>query len=156
MIKRTALLMTILCLLMSATAWSGEKDYGVGIILGEPTGFSGKLWWDDNIAFDGGLAWSIIGDANIHVHGDVVWHNWSVLEEAFDLDDSARIPLYYGIGGRLKSGEDTRVGMRFVIGAAYIFENAPFDIFLEIAPIMDFAPKTELQLNSAIGARFWF
>ena len=90
---------------------------------------------------------------------DAVMHrcaNWNILDDAFEVDDSARFPLYYGIGGRLKAGEDSRAGIRFVIGASYIFEYAPFDIFGEIAPIMDFAPKTELQINIVIGSRFWF
>jgi len=136
--------------------WCQQKHTGIGISLGEPTGFSGKMWWSDTMAFDCGVAWSFAEDPSIHIHGDVLWHNWHVLDDAFEVDDNGRLPLYYGVGGRLKAGEDTRLGVRFVIGATYIFAYAPFDIFLEIAPIMDIAPETELQLNAALGTRFWF
>jgi hypothetical protein len=146
----------ILFYLFSASAWCGEKNTGIGVIIGEPTGFSGKVWWNNSVAFDGGVAWSFVNHPSFHIHSDVLWHNWKVLDDAFEVDDSARFPLYFGIGGRIKAGDDTRVGIRFVVGGSYIFEYSPFDIFCEIVPIMDFAPETELSFNAAFGARFWF
>ena len=121
--KKNALILLTICLLtviLSSTALCQGKNTGIGIILGEPTGFSSKVWWDDNIAFDCGLAWSITDDPDLHIHGDVLWHNWKVLDDYFEIDDSGRLPLYYGIGGRIKAGDDTRVGMRFIIGVSYI------------------------------------
>ena len=159
MLKRIKLVIGIFILftILSTPAWCQEKDTGIGIILGEPTGFSGKIWWNEDMAFDGGVAWSFTGDPHLHIHGDVLWHNWNVLKDTFEVDDSSgSLPLYYGIGGILKVGDDAKLGMRFVLGTAYIFENAPFDIFFEIAPIMDVAPETELRLNAAVGSRFWF
>ena len=69
---------------------------------------------------------------------------------------AAVFPSTIGIGGRLKAGDDTRLGLRFVVGASYIFEYAPFDIFLEIVPVMDVVPKTELDMNASFGGGFWF
>ncbi len=34
--------------------------------------------------------------------------------------------------------------------------NSPIDVFLEIAPIVDLAPATELSVNGGIGIRFYF
>jgi hypothetical protein len=31
-----------------------------------------------------------------------------------------------------------------------------FDLFLEMVPVMDLAPATELDLNAALGGRFYF
>jgi hypothetical protein len=30
------------------------------------------------------------------------------------------------------------------------------DIFLEVVPILDLAPKTDFKINAAIGARYFF
>ena len=38
----------------------------------------------------------------------------------------------------------------------YIFETSPFDVFLEVVPVLDLAPDTEFDFNAAIGARFFF
>ncbi len=38
-----------------------QKDFGLGIILGEPTGVSGKLWTSSENAFDFAAAWSFSG-----------------------------------------------------------------------------------------------
>jgi hypothetical protein len=71
-------------------------------------------------------------------------------------ETDATIPLYYGIGGRITTGcgEDTRVGLRIVIGIGYIFRDAPYDMFVEAATVVDLAPSTELNGNGGIGARF--
>ena len=66
------------------------------------------------------------------------------------------MPYYIGLGGRVKIEDKSRVGVRFVIGAEYYLEDAPFGFFFEIAPILDLAPETELDMNGAIGARVIF
>jgi hypothetical protein len=48
------------------------------------------------------------------------------------------------------------LGVRGTIGLDYFVEEAPFDIFIEAAPIMDLTPSTELQFNGGIGFRFFF
>jgi len=151
-----AIIAFVLTAILSTQAISQEKEFGIGVMLGEPTGLSGKMWWDENSAFDGGAAWSLTDDTSFNIHADMLWHNWKVLDDAFEVDDSSRLPLYYGIGGRLKAGDDAKLGVRFVVGASYIFEYAPFDIFLEIVPVMDIIPKTELDINASFGGRFWF
>ena len=142
-------------ILFAATA-AGQESFGLGLMVGEPTGFSGKVWHDDVMAFDGGLAWSFSDETDISVHGDVLWHNWRVLAEALDVTRDAQLPLYYGIGGRLKAGDDARFGVRFVLGASLMFDEAPFDVFFEMAPIMDIVPDTTLRAHAALGCRFWF
>jgi len=140
---------------LAADGWC-ERDYGLGIIAGEPSGLSGKMWLSDDMAVDCGMAWSFADDASINIHSEVLWHDWHILDDALEIDDTGRLPLYYGVGGRIKAAGETRVGVRFVVGAAFMFNYAPFDVFVELAPIMDLAPKTELRFNAAVGGRFWF
>ena len=136
---------------VSTASLAADRTVGVGIILGEPTGISIKKWTGSTTAFDLGLAWSLGGNNEFHIHGDYLWHNYSVFKV-----DSGKLPLYYGIGLRARLATDTQVGVRGVIGLAYIFAEAPIDIFLEIAPVMDLIPGTAFGFNGAIGARFFF
>ncbi len=46
--------------------------------------------------------------------------------------------------------------MVLLIGLDYYFGSAPFDIFGEIVPILDFFPDVDFELEGAIGGRFWF
>ncbi len=142
--------------LVSGTAGAQSGDAGLGIIVGEPTGISGKLFLSNRDAVDAGLAWSLAEDSRLHLHADYLRHNFRVLQDELDISEG-QLPLYYGIGGRVRVDEDdTRLGIRFVLGVSYLFEDAPFDAFIEMAPIMDLVPETELNANAGIGFRFWF
>jgi len=130
----------------------GPGDVEVGIVLGEPTGFSGKVWTTLNSAFDLGVAWSFGKGGHIHLHGDYLIHSF----DFFNVE-TGDMPLYFGIGGRVRLEEkDSRVGLRIVVGTEYIFREAPVSIFLEIAPIMDIIPETASNLNAGFGIRYIF
>jgi len=127
-------------------------DMEVGILLGEPTGLSAKLWATGNTAFDLGVAWSFGDGGHFHLHGDYLFHNFDFFDVA-----SGSLPIYVGIGGRVRlEDDDSRVGLRVAIGLEYILENNPFGFFFEVAPIVDFLPDTEADVNGGIGVRYIF
>ncbi|UCE67996.1 MAG: hypothetical protein JSU85_01990 [Candidatus Zixiibacteriota bacterium] len=142
-------------ILISATASAAENsDFGLGIILGEPTGISGKLWTGGNSAVDGAVAWSMHNSASLHLHADYLVHSFSSRSV-----EKGRLPIYYGVGGRIKFSEnnnDNFIGVRAPVGIEYLFETAPVDIFFEIVPILNLAPDTDFDLNAAVGARYFF
>ncbi|MBI4549134.1 MAG: hypothetical protein HY707_14215 [Ignavibacteriae bacterium] len=143
----------IVCLLLVTTSsLSQDRGFGIGVIVGEPTGISMKGWLSSTSALDVGLAWSFAKETSFHIHGDYLLHSFNVFKT------QERIPLYYGIGGRIKTGrrEDDRVGLRMVVGIGYIFRDAPVDLFVEVAPILDLAPSTDFRMNAGLGARFFF
>jgi hypothetical protein len=74
------------------------------------------------------------------------------------IDTGDQLPLFFGVGLRAVFREDAKdvVGIRFPVGLDYIWANYPFDVFLELVPILDVAPDTDFDLEGAIGARFWF
>jgi hypothetical protein len=151
---RAAILSVLLLACAAArppAAIAQEKGFGLGVILGEPTGFSFKGWIDQKSAIDAGLAWSFMYETSFHVHVDYIIHT-DALTKRSDM------PFYYGIGGRIKTGGtgDDRIGVRIVGGLAYYIPDTPIDVFVEIAPILDIAPSTELQVNGGIGARYFF
>jgi len=132
-------------------SFAREKDFGLGIILGEPTGISLKKWVTQTTAIDGGIAWSFTGKNSLHLHMDYLFHNFNLLKT-----EKGKLPFYYGIGCRIKAKEKSRVGIRIPVGISYIFDNVPIDIFFELGPILDLIPATEFGINASIGCRYYF
>lgn len=128
-----------------------QSGFGVGVILGEPTGISFKLWAEKNSALDGAVSWSFTKESSFHLHADFFLHNFNIFKV-----EKGKLPIYYGIGGRVKLVKDTRVGVRIPIGIEYIFQNVPIDVFLEIVPLLDLIPGTEFGINGGIGIRYFF
>ena len=128
-----------------------QKNFGLGIILGEPTGVSGKLWTSSENAFDFAAAWSFSGDGNLLLQADYVWHIFRLIPV-----ESGRLPFYVGVGGEVIFDNDPVIGVRVPLGLDYLFSNAPVDIFAEIVPILTLAPSTDFDLAGGIGARYWF
>lgn len=128
-----------------------EEGFGIGIIVGEPTGISFKSWLQQNVAVAGAVAWSFRGEDAFHVHADYLFHNSRLVKV-----EEGKLMLYYGIGARLKLQDRSRFGIRIPLGASYIVKQAPLEFFLEIVPIMDLAPDTELEGNGGLGVRWFF
>ncbi len=148
--KKIFLIITVVGIL-GGSIYPQGKGFGLGIILGEPTGLSAKLWTGSENAFDFAAAWSFKGDGNLLLQVDYVWHSFNLINVS-----SGRLPLYYGIGGRAILSDDPVVGVRIPVGLDYQFADAPIDIFLELAPILDLVPETDFDLGGGIGVRFWF
>ncbi len=127
--------------------------FGIGVILGEPTGLSAKMWTTKTTGFDLGLAWSWSGDGHLHIHGDYLFHKFGF----FDVSQGA-LPFYIGIGGRilLRDNADDRIGVRIPVGLEYYFDDLPIAVFGELVPILDLAPSTDFDINGGIGVRFYF
>jgi len=148
---RKFLFIVFVFIALSSQNFTQDKGIGIGIILGEPTGISAKYWTHSTGAFDGAAAWSFIDEGAFHIHVDYLLHNFDLIKVP-----EGRLPFYYGIGGRIKASKDARIGARVPLGLAYLFNNAPVDIFLEIVPLLDLVPKTSFTINAAIGARYYF
>ena len=141
-----------------------EHNFGLGVIIGEPTGISAKLWTSSVTAFDFGLGWSIGGDrignyngsynggSRVHFHMDYLWHTFDAFNTA------ERLPLYYGIGGRINSGAgyDASAAVRGVFGIAWLPHNTQMDLFFELVPSLQLTSSTLFGLDAGIGARYYF
>jgi hypothetical protein len=136
------------------TAVNPERGrFGLGVIAGEPTGLTMKYWFSDVTAMDLGAAWSFEDEDSFQLHGDFLFHKFDLFRV-----DHGELPLYFGVGGRVKIPEhgDTRVGIRIPVGISYLFEDMPIEVFGEIVPVVDVAPSTEFRLNGGIGVRYYF
>lgn len=127
-----------------------DSGLGLGIIIGEPTGFSAKSWLSSHDAIDAGVAWSISNNW-LHIHADYLRHSFDLIDV-----DKGRLPLYFGLGAKIGFGNDIMIAARVPVGLDYLFDGSPFDIFVEIVPGFVILPDTKFDIGGGIGARYWF
>jgi hypothetical protein len=144
-------LLIITFVLLQFNSFAQQSGFGLGIILGEPTGVSGKLWTSGENAFDFAAAWSFQGSGNLLLQADYVWHIFRLIPV-----QEGKLPFYVGVGGEVILANDPVIGVRVPLGLDYMFNNAPVDIFVELVPILRLAPSTDFDFAGGIGARYWF
>ncbi len=149
--KKLLTIIFLVALFLPLAVFAKEKSFGLGIILGEPTGVSLKKWTGSSTAIDGAAAWSFTGGGSLHIHVDYLIHNSSL----FDVK-KGKLLFYYGPGGRLKTEAEVRVGFRIPVGLSYEIEDTPLDVFLEIAPTLDLVPNTQFWITGGVGIRYFF
>lgn len=131
------------------TGNDNRGNFGIGVMIGEPTGISVKSWNSSRTAFDIGAAWSLTGrEEALHLHSDFLWHSW--------FSNAEDLAFYYGIGARVIFADEPTAGARFPLGLNFIFQTIPFDLFVEAVPIIDLTPDVELAGNGAVGLRYYF
>ena len=163
--KRNILFTLVLGLMMiiAKPVTAQDHGFGMGLILGEPTGVSAKLWTSKINAFDFGLGVGLGGDrikykgnydnsGRIHFHMDYLWHSFNAISS------TERFPLYYGIGGRFNTGGgyDGSFGVRGVFGIAWFPHQTPIDVFLELVPVLQITPATGFGIDAGLGIRYFF
>jgi len=159
---KVILLVGLITAILNPLAYA-QDGIGVGVIVGEPTGISLKKWLNDKHAVDAAAAWSFSENDSFQFHADYLIHNFTLLKSD---DIVGKLPVYFGLGGRLKLKEENNgkgrnddgalFGVRIPFGISYLFTDLPVDIFMEIVPILDVAPDTEFEINAGIGVRFYF
>jgi hypothetical protein len=153
--KKMLLIIIVLAITVhNSGAARSAKNFGLGIIVGEPTGLSGKLWLSGKSAIDGAVAWSLSDDEAFHIHGDYLLHNFGLIEV-----EKGSMPFYFGIGGRIKFRDephDDIVSARIPVGLNYMFESTSLDIFVEVVPMLDLVPDTDFDIAGGIGIRYFF
>jgi len=129
-----------------------EASYEIGLILGKPTGISFKMWKSFDRAIDLAGAWDFERSL-FRLHGDYLWHR-TAKEVVKELDQNL---IYYGIGVRfIAASEKGEIGLRLVAGLEHFFQDSPFSLFMEIAPVMSFMPSTEFDVDYGVGLRYSF
>jgi hypothetical protein len=120
----------------------------LGIILGEPTGISLKMWQSGTSAIDAAVAWSFGRKGSMYIHANYLKHHpQSVNRGTFY--------LYYGLGARALLRDDPKFGARIPLGLQYIIPNSRLTFFFEVSPILDLAPATQFDVGGGVGIRYF-
>jgi len=150
----------------SASAEAVEKgNLGLGLIVGEPTGVSAKLYLSDTTAVSGAAGFAFVG-GGLHLHADYLLHPWILTKEKKFV-----MPAFVGIGGRLFShnrgrgsdSDDLHLGLRVVGGLLFDFTEVSMDAFIEVAGIIehrtagdDHGGFGKFSINAGAGVRYYF
>jgi hypothetical protein len=144
--------------------------FGLGIVIGEPTGLTAKYRMNSEQAFDIGLSFDVS-------HWFLIYSDWLY---HFPGGFGNKAPFfqqttpYIGIGGLLifsnrdewetrhwryystTSSSRTAVGVRIPLGAEWRAPSIPLGVFVELVPGLVIVPATDGFFQAGIGARFYF
>jgi hypothetical protein len=153
----------LFCLIAASApaAAQDDRDFGMGLIIGDPTGLTVKGFLSPETAIDGALGFAFLDGDDLSVHADFLWQfpikQW----------ENAALDLYLGVGPVLgfhnhdggpnhRDDDRIRIGARAPFGLAVMFRPARFDVFVEVAAKLWLVDRVHFNLDAAIGGRYWF
>lgn len=151
------LILALTTFLLVQTSFARE-EYQLGVILGAPTGISGKMGLGNNRSIDAALAYSLDDEYSLEFHADYLIEN----AHAFHLNAPNPIMLFFGIGARMavidkgRHDGDIALGPRAPIGLNYKMVNPNLEFFGELALCLDIVPDTDADLEGGLGLRYRF
>jgi hypothetical protein len=145
-------------------------DFGLGVILGDPSGFTGKVFFSPTQALD-----FHIGIAGFYRHGELGVY----ADYLFHFDTGLRssvlaLPIYFGPGlglvfdyddgyryctkFRCYDWRDNGVwfALRVPVGVALWFKKFAGEVFLEVIPTLYLIRHADFDLDVAAGFRYYF
>ena len=146
-----------------STAFAGRpqgKNFGFGIILGDPTGGTLKFFTKINNAFVVDFGASYFGSPRIGV--DYLWQ--------FNAFNSDIANLYAGAGGTIGFGRghgfyykdkyiretnNAGLGARGIFGVNIIPRRTPLEFFFEFGVLIAVAPDFQSSADVGLGMRFY-
>ena len=154
-------LLLITCLITIGSSHShAQGSFGVGLILGEPTGISWKYKLNRRNAFDGAIGISPFDRMRLQV--DYLWMSRPFNDQSFIFS--------YGVGMAVGFGERYVTGRRGVFGSfasdagfaarvplslTYDIPRSPVELGFEIAPLIIFGPNSGFGMDGGILIRFY-
>lgn len=142
-----------------AGAWSITPNqgghFGLGIIVGEPTGVSGKYSINQQFAIQGALGLSLL-QKGFWLSTDFLLQLHNVIRK------DGRLPIYLGIGlvfqdrdaGNKNKNTEISLGLRAVVGAEYAATDL-ISVFGEVSAQPFVLPRLFFGYSLALGARYW-
>ncbi len=124
-----------------------SRRWGLGLILGEPTGVNAKYWRNNSHAYNFSLG--VPFGTGVGIFADYLIHirPFKEIPEA---------PVYAGAGVFFQGGAgDFLSGVRGVFGIAYEFDE-PFDVFFELSTKLALLPELDFIMRASLGGRIYF
>lgn len=144
----------VIYIIFSGFIYSQHQGVGLGIRIGEPTGFNAKYWISSSTALSFNMGYALASNSRLHISADYLYHLYDLIDIP---ENQGNIPFFYGFGVRIvtrKVGESS-FGARGIAGTAYYLKEVPVDIFVELAPVFRLFPSTGIDFDAAIGARYF-
>jgi len=144
-------------LALTLTGYQAKADNAIGAVIGDPTGVSGRMGYDEGHSIEGALAYGLGHRSGLHIHGTYIWDKARTFET-----EGGPLYLYYGLGARLiaiNHGDDDgeiAIGPRAPVGLLFNLHDPNLEIFGELSLAMDLTPSTDVDLDACIGVRIRF
>lgn len=153
-----------LFLVAAPAALAGDhQTFGLGIVLGEPTGVTAKYFLSPNGALDFDLAFSLI-ESHLWFSTDYLYHFGDLAPGA----PGVLLRPYIGGGGIIAGrdrddddhdrDDDDEFGLagRFTGGLSSLFTEVHLELFIDGSVGVWIVPETDLNLGAVIGLRYFF
>ncbi|MBI4820565.1 MAG: hypothetical protein HY791_30145 [Deltaproteobacteria bacterium] len=160
-LRRLAALMALVLATSAARASADElppaSPLGLGIILGDPTGFTLKSRLTNRNALQVHLGFGFEGK---HDNGRVTF----ILDYLFHLagvglEGAGTLAPYVGVGGKLaiiEGNDNILFGVRVPLGLAFFIKGAPIEIAVEVAVGIHVIPETRALVDGGLMGRYYF
>lgn len=162
----SALAVSTLVALTPDTASAQESKFGLGGIVGSPTGATFKINLNERNAVEFALGFGFFNGNYARLHAQYLW-DINLLQM-----DRANMDFYFGVGAQIggyvghhhHNHEDNGhhhhhgawFGARVPLGLDFPFKTRPLDVFVELAPVIWFIQDVDFAIEGAVGARYWF
>ena len=124
------------------------RQSGLGLVLVDPSGLTGKTWLGSGQALSGAVGWSAEKGHYLHLQADYLFHDRRVAgDRNLDLD------AYVGVGGKIIFRDYEVAWLRIPLGLDVRLNKAPFNFFFELAPAFNFQT---VRMSGAFGFRYLF
>jgi hypothetical protein len=147
---RPVLVMTLLMLVLTAGAGlaAPPRQFGIGLVLFEPSGLTAKAWLGRGAAVGGAIGWSEEMNHYLHIQADFLF-----LDRRAAGDQNLDLDIYLGVGGKIIFRDSDSAWLRVPFGLDVRLKKAPFNFFFELAPAFNFRT---VRLFGALGFRYIF
>ncbi|MFM6929241.1 MAG: hypothetical protein ACKOX6_12310, partial [Bdellovibrio sp.] len=141
--KKSLTVMTLA--LAFLTGNSAHAESALGIVIGDPTGLSGRTNLDAEHSIEGALAVTSEHYHGLHLHGTYLWDQ----ARTFHLQNSKPIYMYYGLGARIisidrdKHDGEIALAARAPIGVLMKINNPNLEFFGELAAALNVTPNVD-------------
>ena len=145
---------------------AAESGIGAALLLGDIMGISAKLWISEVSALDAGAGWSLYRRTETlrtrgapYAYIEYMRHFFNEVKTR-----TGKFVYFVGVGVEYahnyyedKYTDKLYYGVRLPFGLSYMFENSPFDIFLETTPsIVFYFHGVTSDMGACVGLRYWF
>lgn len=143
----------------------GHSGIGFGLVLGEPTGLTGKFFLTDDLTIDTDLAFSFL-DERFEPTIDLLYHFQNITPSSPDVS----VRPYLGGGAMLavsgdddddkkrkeKNDDSVKGGVRATGGLSLIFAEIPIELAADVSPGWWFTGDGDFDLSGAFSVRYFF
>lgn len=156
-------ILMLLSLVFSGTVASAKASrFGLGVVLGDPTGLTGKYWLSRTRAIDGAMAWDLDDSDSLVFQTTYLLYHPAALKL-----DHVGLDFYYGVGLKFvwhdhenhhghHDHDDFMLGPRVPVGLSYIFKKSRIQLFGELSVTLHLVESTDVDLGFGLGARYFF